>query len=243
MAAKQTLGKLPREQIRLLELPRLPAHVVDGYKALVDLTGTISDACDELGIVAVIPAYMMPPVNSGKRVVGPALTVRNVHHSTQIHKAAQDKASGQCETEAHNLATAGDVLVIEGVMGCSNMGGQSATLARREGCIGAVVDGTLRDPDQYRQMGWPVWCKGFTPITGKWRMQTVEVNGVVHISGIAVRPGDLVCADEAGIAFVPHARAAELLEVCKKIDGADTRRKADIDAGVPLPELLKRKYK
>ena len=74
MAAKQTLGKLPREQIRLLELPRLPAHVVDGYKALVDLTGTISDACDELGIVAVIPAYMMPPVNSGKRVVGPALT-------------------------------------------------------------------------------------------------------------------------------------------------------------------------
>lgn len=243
MAAKQTLGKLPREQIRLLELPRLPAHVVDGYKALVDLTGTISDACDELGIVAVIPAYMMPPVNSGKRVVGPALTVRNVHHSTQIHKAAQDKASGQCETEAHNLATAGDVLVIEGVMGCSNMGGQSATLARREGCIGAVVDGTLRDPDQYRQMGWPVWCKGFTPITGKWRMQTVEVNGVVHISGIAVRPGDLVCADEAGIAFVPHARAAELLEVCKKIDGADTRRKADIDAGVPLPELLQRKYK
>ena len=92
-------------------------------------------------------------------------------------------------------------------------------------------------------MGWPVWCKGFTPITGKWRMQTVEVNGVVHISGIAVRPGDLVCADEAGIAFVPHARAAELLEVCKKIDGADTRRKADIDAGVPLPELLQRKYK
>ena len=243
MTAKQTLGKLPREQIRLLELPRLPAHVVDGYKALVDLTGTISDACDELGIVAVIPAYMMPPVNSGKRVVGPALTVRNVHHSTQIHKAAQDKASGQCETEAHNLATAGDVLVIEGVIGCSNMGGQSATLARREGCIGAVVDGTLRDPDQYRQMGWPVWCKGFTPITGKWRMQTVEVNGVVHISGIAVRPGDLVCADEAGIAFVPHARAAELLEVCKKIDGADTRRKADIDAGVPLPELLQRKYK
>lgn len=243
MAAKQTLGKLPREQIRLLELPRLPAHVVDSYKALVDLTGTISDACDELGIVAVIPAYRMPPVNSGKRIVGPALTVRNVHHSMQIHKAAQDKASGQCETEAHNLATAGDVLVIEGVMGCSNMGGQSATLARREGCIGAVVDGTLRDPDQYRQMGWPVWCKGFTPITGKWRMQTVEVNGVVHISGIAVRPGDLVCADEAGTAFVPHARAAELLEVCKKIDGADTRRKADIDAGVPLPELLKRKYK
>lgn len=243
MAAKQTLGKLPREAIRMLELPRLPDGVVDGFKALVDLTGTIADACDELGIVAVIPAYLLPPVTSGKRIVGQAVTVRNVHHSTQVHKAAQEKMSGQCETEAHNLATPGDVLVIEGVMGCSNMGGQSATLARREGFAGAIVDGTLRDPDQYRQMGWPVWCRGFTPITGKWRMQTVEVNGVVHISGIAVRAGDLVCADEAGIAFVPFARAADVLEVCRKIDGADTRRKADIDAGVPLAEILKTKYK
>ena len=150
MPDKKTLGKLPRDAIRLLELPCLPAEIVDVFKALIDLTGTISDACDLLGIVGVVPAYVMPPVNSGKRIVGPALTVRNIHHATQIHKAAQDNASGQGETEAHNLATPGDVLVIEGVMGCSNMGGQSATISRREGCIGAIVDGTLRDPDQYR---------------------------------------------------------------------------------------------
>lgn len=243
MAEKKTLGKLPREAIRMLELPRLPAAVLDGFKALVDLTGTISDACDELGIVGVVSAYLLPPVTTGKRIVGPALTVRNVAHSTQIHKAARDQASGQGETEAHNLATPGDVLVMQGVMGCSNMGGQSATLARREGFIGAIVDGTLRDPDQYRAMGWPVWCRGFTPITGKWRMQTVEVNGTVQIAGIPVRPGDLVCADEAGIAFVPYARAAEALEASRKIDGGDTRRKADIESGVPLAEILKRKYK
>ena len=74
-------------------------------------------------------------------------------------------------------------------------------------------------------------------------MQTVEVNGTVHISGIGVRPGDLVCADEAGIAFVPYARAAEVLKVSRTIDGADTRRKADIDSGVPLVEILQKKYK
>ena len=243
MADKKTLGKLPRDAIRMLELPCLPADIVDGFKALVDLSGTISDAFDELGIVGVIPAYELPPVNSGKRIVGPALTVRNVRHSTQIHKAAQDKASGQGETEAHNLATPGDVLVMEGVMGCSNMGGQSATIGRREGEIGAIVDGTLRDPDQYREMGWPVWCRGFTPITGKWRNQTVEVNGTVQIAGIAVRPGDLVCADEAGVCFVPYALAAEVLAAARKIDGADTKRKADIESGVPLAEILQRKYK
>ena len=241
--AKTTLGKLPREAIRLLELPRLSRDVVEGFKVLVDLTGTLSDAMDELGIVGVVPAYRLPPVANGTRIVGPALTVRNIQRTAQIHKAAQEKTNTQGETEAHNLAEPGDVLVIQGVMGCSNMGGQSATIARRQGFIGAVVDATVRDPEQYRSMGWPVWCRGFTPITGKWRMQTVEVNGVVEICGVQVRPGDLVCADEAGVAFVPFDRATEVLEIARKIDGADTKRKADIDRGVSVSDLVQKKYK
>jgi 4-hydroxy-4-methyl-2-oxoglutarate aldolase len=169
--------------------------------------------------------------------------VRNIAHSAQIHKAANDKLSGQGETEAHNLAEPGDVLVIEGVTGCSNMGGQSATIAKRQGFIGAIVDATVRDPDQYRSMDWPVWCKGFTPITGKWRTQTVEVNGTVQICGIAVRPGDIACADEAGIAFIPHDRAAQVLDVARRIDAGDTKRKADIDAGIGIDDILNTKYK
>jgi regulator of RNase E activity RraA len=241
--AKTPLGRLPREAIRLLELPRLPAQVLEGYRALVDLTGTVSDAMDELGIVGVVQAYVLPPVTTGVRIVGPALTVRNIQRTAQIHRAALDKTNTQGESEAHNLAEPGDVLVIEGVTGCSNMGGQSATVARRQGFIGAVVDGTVRDPQQYREMGWPVWCRGFTPITGKWRMQTVEVNGTVQVAGIQVHPGDLVCADEAGIAFVPRSRAAELLEAARKIDAGDTKRKADIDRGASVADLMTRTYK
>jgi len=241
--AKTPLGRLPREAIRMLDLTRLPQDMLEQYRRLVDLTGTVSDAMDELGIVGVVPAYMLPPVSMGKRIVGPALTVRNIQRTEQIHKAAQEKTNTQGETEAHNLAEPGDVLVIEGIMGCSNMGGQSATIARRQGFIGAIVDATVRDPEQYRSMGWPVWCRGFTPITGKWRMQTVEVNGTVQICGVQVRPGDLVCADEAGVAFVPRDRAAEVLEVARKIDGADTRRKADIDRGVSVSDLVQKKYK
>lgn len=240
---KTPLGRLPREAIRMLELPRLPQDIVEGFKVLVDLTGTVSDAMDALGIVGVVPAYVLPPVTSGTRVVGPALTVRNIQRSAQIHKAAQDKTNTQGETEAHNLAEPGDVLVIEGIMGCSNMGGQSATIARRQGFIGAIVDATVRDPEQYRSMGWPVWCRGFTPITGKWRMQTVEVNGTVQICGVPVRPGDLVCADEAGVAFVPRERAAEVLEAARKMDAGDTKRKKDIDAGTSVADLIQKKYK
>jgi len=240
---KTTLGRLPRDAIRLLELPRLQKEILDGYGSLVDLTGTVSDAMDELGIVGVVPAHVLPPVSTGKRIVGPALTVRNIQRSAQIHKAAQEKTNTQGESEAHNLAEPGDVLVIEGVMGCSNMGGQSATIARRQGFIGAVVDGTVRDPEQYRGMGWPVWCRGFTPVTGKWRMQTVEINGTVQICGVPVRPGDIVCADEAGVAFVPRERAADVLEGARKIDAGDSKRKQDIESGASVAELMARKYK
>jgi regulator of RNase E activity RraA len=227
----------------MLDIPRFDRSLIDGYEALVDLTGTVSDAMDELGIVGVVPACSLPPVNSGVRVVGPALTVRNIQRTTQIHKAAVEKSNTQGESEAHNLAEAGDVLVIEGVMGCSNMGGQSATIAKRQGFAGAIVDGTLRDPEQYRGMGWPVWCRGFTPITGKYRMQTVEVNGTVELCGIQVRPGDLVCADEAGVCFVPRAQAQAVLEAARVIDAGDTRRKRDIDAGASVADLMQRKYK
>jgi regulator of RNase E activity RraA len=240
---KSPLGRLPRDAIRTLDLPRLSQDVIGSYKNLVELTGTTSDAMDELGVVGVIPAYELPPVNSGTRIVGQALTVRNIQRVAQIHKAALDKSNTQGETEAHNLAEPGDVLVIEDVMGCSNMGGQSATIARRQGFIGAIVDGTVRDPEQYRGMGWPVWCRGFTPITGKWRMQTVEINGTVQIRGVQVRPGDLVCADEAGVAIVPFEQAEAVLEVARKIDAADSRRKADIDAGASVAELITRRYK
>ena len=49
----------------------MPQDMLEGFKALVDLTGTLSDAMDELGIVGVVPAYVLPPVNTGTRIVGP----------------------------------------------------------------------------------------------------------------------------------------------------------------------------
>ena len=85
---KTTLGRLPREAIRMLDLPRLPQDIIEGFKVLVDLTGTISDSMDQLGIVGVVPAYVLPPVTAGTRIVGPALTVRNIQRVAQIHKAA-----------------------------------------------------------------------------------------------------------------------------------------------------------
>jgi regulator of RNase E activity RraA len=52
-----------------------------------------------------------------------------------------------------------------------------------------------------------------------------------------------VCADEAGVAFVPRERAVEVLEAARKIDAGDNKRKKDIDSGASVAELATRKYK
>lgn len=239
----KTLGKLPSSAFGTLEIPRLPKEIVDGYAALIDLTGTVSDAMDNLGYAAALPASSLPPSLPGKRIVGHAVTVRNVERQQSVHLAAKEGINRMGETEAYNLAQPGDVIVIEGIFGCSNMGGQSSTIAHRQGCAGAVIDGSYRDPDASREVGFPVWARGVTQITGKWRLETVAINVRVRICNVSVDAGDLVLADDAGVVFVPRAHAAAILEEARKIDAGDTKRKADIESGVDIGSLMTKKYK
>ncbi|HTO49845.1 MAG TPA: RraA family protein [Burkholderiales bacterium] len=240
---RKLLGRVPREAIHLFELPRLPAAVVDGFRGLAGPTGSVSDALDELGLPGAIPASVLAPLTPGAKIVGPALTVRNVAHELQPHRAAREKLNGQGEGEAHNLAQPGDVLVIEGLPGVSNLGGLSATIGRRQGEIGAIVDGGVRDPDEARAAGLAVWARGVTPISGKWRLRTVAINGTVHVAGVRVEPGDLAVADEAGVCFIPFKHAEAVLAEVRKIDDGDARRRADVNAGVGMLELFTKKYK
>jgi regulator of RNase E activity RraA len=239
----KTLGKLPRSAFGTLEIPRLPDDIVAGFSALVDLTGTVSDAMDNLGLFAALPASTLAPTLAGKRIVGHAVTVRNVERQQSVHTAAAEAVNRMGETEAYNLARRGDVIVIEGLFGCSNMGGQSASIAHRQGCAGAVIDGSYRDPDASRGLGFPIWARGVTQITGKWRLETVEVNGRVRVCNVSVDAGDLVLADDAGVVFVPKAHAAAILAEARKIDAGDSKRKHDINAGVDIGALVSKKYK
>ena len=231
--AKRPLGKLAPEAIARLEIPRIEARVLEGFRALADLTGTTSDALDELGIEAVLPGSVLRPSDPRARMVGQALTVLNKKSSERR------RTSGLADIEAHNLAEPGDVLVVQGVAGISSMGGVSASIGRRQGEAGAIVDGAVRDVDHSREIGYPVWSSGVSPITGKWRIETVAVNRPVRIAGIEVHPGDLVVADECGVCFVPFARAAQVLAVAQRLAASENARLEKLAAGMTLEEYLK----
>jgi len=237
MAEKKLTGKIARERVRSMETPPPPEGLIDGFRALGDASGIVSDVMDELGITGVIGASVLKPTIAGARIVGPALTVRNIMQREHVYESARRHVNKMAEFEAHNLARAGDVVVIDGVAAISNMGGISAQTGKRQGEAGAVVFGGVRDVAHSRRVGYPVWATEVTPVTGKWRIETIEINGEIEIAGIRVAPGDIVLADDTGVCFIPRTRAAEVLELAKQKSAAEEKKCAAIDAGLPVADL------
>ena len=236
MAGKTLTGRIAADRIRMQSTPKPPAGAVERFIALGECTSLISDVMDELGLAeGAIGASVLRPTLPGKLVCGPALTVRNITRQIDPFAAAKKNLNGMAEFEAHNLAEDGDVLVISGVSGVSNMGGISSFTGQRQGERGAIVMGGVRDVRHSRSIDYPVWASEITPVTGKWRLETVEINGEIDMAGVGVNSGDLVVADDTGVVFIPRDQIMPVLELCeKKKAGEDTRIDA-ISKGVPVP--------
>jgi len=241
MSERRLTGKISSSGIGCLDLPEIDPTIIEGFKALgPDLSSLISDVLDEMGYAKSVGASVLRPIYPGAAIVGRALTLHNIVQDKSPYKGASEKISRLAEIEAHNLAREGDVLVIQGVSGVSNIGGISATIGKRQGEIGAIVDGGVRDVSECRNIDYPMWSRDVTPLTGKWRIQTVQINFPVEIAGVQVMPGDIVIADETGICFVPHAKAQAVLDRAREIHAAESRRQDDIAAGVAVPDLANR---
>ena len=237
MTERKLTGKIDASKIKMFELPPVRDGLLDDFRALGDASGVISDIFDELGITGVLAASFLRPTIPGAIAVGTALTVRNVPLRQHPYEAARSKVNGMAEFEAHNLAKPGDMVVIQGVSGISNIGGISAQTGKRQGEVGAIVDGGIRDVPHSRAVGYPLWSSEVTPVTGKWRIQTVEINGDIQIGGIRVSPGDIVFADDTGVCFIPLERAEEVLVLAQKKAAAEARKCKLIEEGMPVADL------
>lgn len=238
MVTRRTLGKLPDSAFGCLDLPPIDASTIQAFYDLPDLTGMVSDALDLQGIAGAVGAGQLGPSMPNKRVVGPALTVLNRRRDVDVATAVKNRDNRLGDIEAHNLARPGDVLVVQGVAGVSSLGGIAAAIAARQGEAGIIVDGAARDIESSRELGLPVWSRDVTPMTGKWRLETVGINVQVEICGVAVRPGDLVVADANGVCFIPNAAITAVLAAAQAIAQDEDRRQKLIAAGAPISELV-----
>lgn len=233
-------GGVPPESIRRIKFPRIDKKIIDDFLALEDLTGSISDVLDTLGLKGAIPASHVQPLLPTSKIAGTAITLRSIPERKTVTKGLMDKDYIRMATrDTHYLAEPGDILVADfgGNLEVSNMGGQSVAVAQSRGVVGAIVNGAVRDVPSFRKRNFPTWCRGTTPITGKCRMQAVEINGPVTVYDTLVEPGDLIVADDSGVCVIPADKVNHVLEKCKSIIKEEETMRELIDKEVPISEL------
>jgi len=233
-------GGVPQENIRKIKYPRIDKTIIKGFLALDDLTGTISDVLDSLGLYGVVPGSYLSPIIPGTKIAGTAITLRSVPERKTATQGLHDKDFIRMATrDTHYLAEPGDIFVADfgGNIEVSNMGGQSVAVAMTRGVAGAVINGAVRDVSSFRSRNFPTWCRGTTPITGKCRMQAIEINGPVCIHDVLVEPGDLIVADDSGVCAVPAGKVGSVLEKCQGIIKEEAVMRGLIEKDTPISEL------
>ncbi|MBR7834716.1 RraA family protein [Actinospica durhamensis] len=161
---------------------------------------TLADLLDRSQImdIGVRPLWTPAP-----HLAGPAYPVRCVPGDNLMLHAAIYRAEP------------GSVIVVEsGDLDYALAGGNVCAVAQRRGVAGFVLDGLVRDIAEVREAGFPVYGRGVIPIPGTKR-QLGALGEPVTVGGVLIRPGDIVVADEDGVAVVPAERGNEVLAAAR----------------------------
>jgi 4-hydroxy-4-methyl-2-oxoglutarate aldolase len=234
------MGLIPLERIVKVDIPRCSPEIIHAFMELEGVTPTVSDVLDSLGICGVIPANILRPVITGKKIVGHAVTIRYIPETySPDHGYQYNERAKLADRDVYAVAEEGDVPVFDagGLADISVMGGLSTLIAQKWGMAGNIVDGGVRDLDVMRRLDYPVWSRGQTPITGKYRVEAIEINGPVSIAGIRVNPGDLIIADDSGVVVVPSDRIEEVLEKTLAAAAKEDKVVQLLEQGASIQEL------
>lgn len=195
---------------------------------VMSLSCVISDAQERVGTMR----HDIKPKGADKKIIGTALTVQ---------LTAGDIVD--C-LEVFNVARPGDVIVIDafGETETSIWGGLMSGLAKNAGVVGAVIDGSCRDTDEARFLDFPVSAKvcgprqAHTALSG--RREPIAINVPISCGGVVVNPGDLVVADEIGVAVVARERMAAVYERARTIADNEASMRELIIQGATFQDLL-----
>ena len=135
-------------------------------------------------------------------------------------------------------AEPGSVIVVEsGDLDYALAGGNVCAIAHRRGIAAFVLDGVIRDIGEVRELGFPVYGRGVIPKPGG-KSVSAPLNEPVTCGGVTVHPGDVVIADEDGVAVVPGARADAVLadararlakEAAESLDAWEAEHRARVE--------------
>ena len=212
-----------------------PAQVsmVDGFRNVE--VASVADAIEQLYGERAYMAHDMRPLAATK-FAGPAVTVQL---KKEEHKEGAAASQGMLDAIDDSPAGSVYVMVLENGADYAGIGGLMATAMKYRGFAGAIIDASVRDTPQIRKLQFPVFSRGVAPSTTINHYRVTGVNVPVTCAGVRVNPGDIITADEDGVAVVPQARAADVLRKSQELDDTEHRMLPFIEKFRSIREAVK----
>ena len=201
---KQTLFVTGAAAIVLLVFPvvKLRAQpaadpLIEGFR-LVEVA-SVSDAMEQLYKQRAYMSHEMRALSTTK-FAGPAVTVLL---KKEEHQEGSKASEGMLDAIDNAKPGSVYVMVLED-------GGDYAG-------IGALMATAMK----VRGLQFPVYSRGVVPSTTINHYRFAGVNVPVMCAGVRVNGGDIVTADEDGVAVVPRAKAEEVLKRAQALDDTE----------------------
>ena len=159
-------------------------------------SATVYEASGREGLID-IPLVQVVP---GSRVAGPARPVRcGQGDNLMVHAAMAHARPGDVLVltlpEPEPVALVGDLL---------------ATQAKAQGVAGLLIDAAIRDLEELRELGLPIWAR-WVRIRGADKTVPGTIDEPVTVGGATIRSGDIVVLDADGAVVVAAERTDEAL--------------------------------
>jgi len=200
-------------------------------------SAVVCDALDGLGYRNQSPRVELKPLTVDTVLLGRCKT------TLWVAMAHDDPRPYEKELLAVDSCRPDDVFIAAaaGSMHSGLWGELLSTAARNAGCVGAIVDGAVRDVRKMSAMQFPVFSRGTCVYDSMHRHRVVNIDVPVEIDRVPFRPGDLVIADVDGVVVVPREIEQEAVRAAwNKVHAENVTRDA-IQAGMKATDAY-RKY-
>ena len=200
-------------------------------------TAVVCDALDELGYRNQAPNLQLPCFTGVQELlVGRSKTTQweDMDHEVPNPYELELKAVDECQEDHVFVASTGNS------MRSAIWGELLTTAAMNRGCVGAIIDGAVRDIHKISEMNFPVYAQGSSPYDSQNRQRVIAIDTQVEIGGVPIQSGDLIFADQDGIVVVPQEIEAEAIKAAFAKVSGENRTRDDIRDGMSATEAYER---
>jgi regulator of RNase E activity RraA len=195
-------------------------------------TGAIADMLDKKGYRNQVLPYYITPFTKADRVAGAAFTGQGYPCARTTNDDTQTRLNMLDSITPGTIS----VWACGGSMECAHWGEIMSTAARERGCVGAVLDGGVRDVDFINIMQYPVFArfKCSASSVGRWDIKEYQVT--VKIGQTVIHPGDFVFGDTDGVVIVPKDLTLEVLTAAEDVYEREGHMREELRQGVSIKE-------